>query len=608
MDLLSLNLQAIKHRNRELFQKLRKVPPAPYVSFSPSKKGPLVAYVLAKDGKRYLLHSAHDPIAEAEDVASKVRWRGVTHVVVFGLGCGYQLPSILKRVSPKVKVYAIEPDISLFKAVLAVVNWKSFLSYPNLNLIVGLNPSAAVEAIMKTLNPVELKALEIFRHPVYYRLLPTYFSELEKELNESIRISLVNLITALQTSFRDQKNTLLNLRYVVFNPPVKNIFRAFTGKPAIIVCAGPSLDKNVHYLADVQDKALIISVDTALRPLIVRGIHPHIVVAGDPQDANFDHFRMVKPSEMEGIYLVAEPRVSPLIFNYWRGRIFICDFGSQIMRWLRSFYGEFGKLTVWGSVSTVAVSLAVELGCRPIILLGQDLAYTGLKRYASYTWVDETSPNDVDPGRFNLIREKDIWGRETYTARNMLSYRDWLKQFFKKVRGVFINATEGGILREGADIKSFVEVSHTLLKGTFKPLEILGKNWRNRKSPERLSKEMEEKLSSLMAVMKEVIELCSDKISILEKSCGKINEEVREGEDRLKALFKRYPFIEEGFLPYILAFNRGIERLRDLPEEEAEKKEFEAYALLFTGVRDMATKYVETIDEAMRKLKGGKAS
>ncbi len=607
MDLLSLNLQAIKHRNRELFQRLKKVPSAPYISFSPSKKGPLVAYVFAKDGRRYLLHSAYDPIAEAEDVASKVRWKGVSHVVIFGLGCGYQLPSILKRVSPKVKVYAVEPDISLFKAVLTAINWKDILSYPNLTLIVGLKPSNAVEAIMKTLNPVELKALEIFRHPVYYRLLPAYFSELEKELNEAIRISLVNLITALQTSFRDQKNTLLNLKYIAASPPVRNIFRAFTGKPAVIVCAGPSLDKNVHYLAEVRNRALIIAVDTALRPLIVRRIYPHIVVAGDPQDANFDHFRALNLSETEDIYLVAEPRVSPLIFDHWRGKIFICDFGSRIMKWIKGFYGEFGKLTVWGSVSTVAVSLAVELGCKPIILIGQDLAYTGLRRYASYTWVDETSPNSVDPVKVNLIREKDIWGRETYTAKNMLTYRDWLKQFFKKVKGTFVNATEGGILKDGVDIRNFVEVSYIALKNPFNALEILEKNWRCRRNPEKLLKEIEGRLFSLGKVMDEIINLCSDKISILEKSCGKINEEVRKGEDQIKTFFKQCPFIDEGFLPYLLAFNRQIERLRELPEEEVERKEFEAYAVLFTGIKDTALRYKETIEEAMRRLKGGKA-
>ncbi len=34
------------------------------------------------------------------------------------------------------------------------------------------------------------------------------------------------------------------------------------------------------------------------------------------------------------------------------------------------------------SVTTIAIALAVEMGCNPILLDGIDLAYTGMKRYA----------------------------------------------------------------------------------------------------------------------------------------------------------------------------------------------------------------------------------
>ncbi|MBC7332654.1 MAG: motility associated factor glycosyltransferase family protein, partial [Synergistetes bacterium] len=242
----------MKHKDRSLFDRLKKVERAPYVSFISSKSGHVVARVLGKDKRVYLLHSSYDPLSEAEDVASKVNWFGVSHVVVMGIGCGYQLLPILRRVPKNVRVYAVEPDIALFKAVFETIDWTEILSFQNLHLVVGLPPLNAADAIMRTLNPSELKAIEFLKHPVYYRLLHGYFSELERRISESIRISLVNLITALQFSFRDQKNTLLNLKWLFRGSPVKNIFRSFVKKPAVVVCAGPSLDKNIYYLWEVK--------------------------------------------------------------------------------------------------------------------------------------------------------------------------------------------------------------------------------------------------------------------------------------------------------------------------------------------------------------------
>ncbi|MCS7233174.1 MAG: DUF115 domain-containing protein [Synergistetes bacterium] len=605
MDFFSKNLQLLKHKDRELYSRLKKVPEAPYVSFILSKTGKLVAQVLGKDGKRYLLHSAYDPLAEVEEVASKINWVGVSHVVVLGLGCGYQLIPILKKVPENVKVYAVEPDISLFRKVLEVIDWSEILSFPNLNLIVGFSPSVAVEAIMKSLNPSELKAIEFLKHPVYYRLLFNYFSELERELSESIRISLVNLITALQFSFRDQKNTLLNLKYLLLSSPVKNLFRAFSGKPAVIVCAGPSLDKNIDYLKEVRDKALLIAVDTALRPLIVRNIRPHIVVAGDPQEANFDHFRIIDPEETKNIFLVADLRVSSLIFDFWKGGIFICDFGSEIMRWIKGLLGEVGRLTVWGSVSTVAISLAYEFGCDPLILIGQDLAYTGFRRYASYTWIDETTNNLVDPEGEGLIKDRDLWGREVWTARNMVAYRDWLGQFFRKTKGLFVNSTEGGILKEEVKIVNFVDIANRVLRDTFDSLSVIRKRWTPFRRNERIKSVILEEINSLKGKVRKIKSFCEEKLSLLERCCDKIVEGVRNTEGELKLLWKEHPWLGDVFLPYFLSFNREIEKSRTMPPENSLVREYEAYVFLFTGVKNMALKYEEAIDTSIKLLREG---
>ena len=44
--------------------------------------------------------------------------------------------------------------------------------------------------------------------------------------------------------------------------------------PAIIVSAGPSLNENIEELKKAKNKAFIIAVDTAMKPLLRNGIIP----------------------------------------------------------------------------------------------------------------------------------------------------------------------------------------------------------------------------------------------------------------------------------------------------------------------------------------------
>ena len=54
------------------------------------------------------------------------------------------------------------------------------------------------------------------------------------------------------------------------------------GYPAFIVSAGPSLDKNIDMLKEVKGRGMIMAVDTAIKPLLKKGIVPDIVASVDP--------------------------------------------------------------------------------------------------------------------------------------------------------------------------------------------------------------------------------------------------------------------------------------------------------------------------------------
>jgi hypothetical protein len=112
----------------------------------------------------------------------------------------------------------------------------------------------------------------------------------------------------------------------------------------------------------------------------------------------------------------------------------------------------FGKSTleVWGSVSTAALDLACRMAANPVIFVGQDFAFSWGREYASHTIFHN---NPFSPELGGPLEEPDIWGQPVRTTENLIAYRDFFVRKIASQRHIrFINATEGGILRDSAEI------------------------------------------------------------------------------------------------------------------------------------------------------------
>src|SRR5512145_3078123 len=124
-------------------------------------------------------------------------------------------------------------------------------------------------------------------------------------------------------------NTLVGKAEIFLDNFVKNLLKAarapgiakfagkFSGIPAVIVSAGPSLDKNIHELRGWEQNALILSTDTALKPLLAAGIEPHFVLTGDPSPVNYRH---IQGAQAPHSFLVAEATAYPAVFGEFEGR------------------------------------------------------------------------------------------------------------------------------------------------------------------------------------------------------------------------------------------------------------------------------------------------
>jgi hypothetical protein len=252
--------------------------------------------------------------------------------------------------------------------------------------------------------------------------------------------------------------TLANVSALAREGDTCTLEGAFAGTPAVVVGAGPSLDENVATLAALQDRAVIVAADTALRPLVSRGVRPHVVVAVDSSALNARHLAAARADE---VWLVAEGSVHPSGLQPFIGRTFTFRISDHDpWPWLAAAGVTRGELRAWGSVLTSAFDLARRMGCNPIVFAGADLAYTGMRPYCRGTIYDAAWQTYLDAGctweqlmddyfkRHPELSYPDIHGRPTRTAPHLVSFRDWLiEQMSAPTQTRFVNATGAGILQ-----------------------------------------------------------------------------------------------------------------------------------------------------------------
>lgn len=318
---------------------------------------------------------------------SNVTSKDRTLVVVFGVGAGHAVRELRERTRAHVVVY--EPDPAVLRAVLGSgptdLGTASFVS--DLSELQAIWPHLAKTHACATLivtpgyapmYPEELAALR--------EAIPRFIADVD--ITENTRVA----------RFREWvRNYLENVRVLNRTSPVLSLGRAFEGVPAFVVGAGPSLGKNAEQLRLAKRKGIVIAVDVACKALAKMGIEPDVVVC--LEGLNLSHHLRALPfidTVVRCFSLAAHPE------SLKTGRGPLLPFYERLPQFspIEEIGGSRGA-SVGGSVSTVAFSIAERLGCSPIVLVGQDLAYTDGRTHAAGTPF-ESSRVTVDVAKGSL--------------------------------------------------------------------------------------------------------------------------------------------------------------------------------------------------------------
>lgn len=457
MSIYEENILFLEKQFPELLKFLQSVPDKKCKTET-AKNGALTLLYF-QDQTPYYIHSKFNPLEESAKIIAHKNL-SADHIIVMGLGLGYLLEKIMATKSRFSRVLLIEPEPEIIKRSLETFRWQKLLTRGDFFYVFGNSFAEITRMIHTFINIVTLDTVEYIELPSETRILKPFFSKTRQVIEEEIKTNIYDFKTRMAESYMLPRNILKNLPLILDTRPVAHLKNAFPNTPGFIVSAGPSLDKNMLHLKKIRNRALLIAVDTALKPLLKRSIHPHFTAIGDPSHKNYLHLQGTEKEIRH--FIAAEACIAHQVFRDFQDKIFTLSVGKSMVRMIEEHSEPFGELEAWGSVISIALTLALYIGLDPIIFVGQDFAFTDTRNHCRGTsWEDDLLEytSDLDQlqrfekqsisGNKRVIEIKDIYGNKTLTSDRLKLYKNYLVGLVGKYPHTrFINATEGGIFSE----------------------------------------------------------------------------------------------------------------------------------------------------------------
>lgn len=335
--------------------------------------GPRGDRVLRERG--VLLGSAYDPRRDGIRLAEQMAESPADVLVAVGFGLGEQFEAYCEQSPATLIIY--EPSLARLKAALGRLPIASLLAaHRDLHLTADLDQLTAILGARY----VPGLCIRVFPHPAVLRLDPqgvTAAVERTKRVKDAADTRISTSVTQLMPW---AWITAGNGRRIAGSAPFGLLSGAFAGKPAVVAAAGPSLDKQLPLLRAHRDRVVVIAIGQTLKALREAGIEPDLVHILESKDVSQ---QLTAAGDPRDLCLALTPDAHPALYDVPTRATFTATTGASPMgTWIAKATGESRFTMGGGTVAQGAVGLAVLMGCSPILLIGQDLAFTDGRAYA----------------------------------------------------------------------------------------------------------------------------------------------------------------------------------------------------------------------------------
>lgn len=554
--------------------------------------------VVEKENHEWLMQSYYS----AED-AAKV-WAGqyldiVTDNTVFlimGIGDGKAIQKLLECNDENI-IIVYEPCAEIFWKQFGKEMLAELLESGRVFLTVnGINEALLIPYLETFVDYTNFQLMQIGILPNYDRVFETEYHWMMEQYLYVMKKIIMSRNTEICFNKEMVKNQMALSEDVINHYSVGQLDdivkkKNLSGMPAVLVSAGPSLDKNIDQLREIQDCVFILAVDTALNTVLNHEIIPDMTISIDGHKP----VELFKNPKTKEIPIALSSRSNKEIIPFISQKRFYELSSKELLAKLFHNIGkEVVELPTGGSVANNACALLQRMGFQIIIFMGQDLAYPEKKTHTLQAYGEYDTINENEK---KYVKVLDVYGKEVYTEPNMLSYLKWFESFisvFSSIR--FIDATEGGAAIKGTEIKSMKWVSANIVDKKYNKSII----WENiplllteeeQKEIHASIKKNPENLQNIKKMVKKELEIFN------RLKCEKENENIKRFSEKIITINKK---LEENPVFDMVRYYAIREDYKAkgslLQYDKKEKVEEQIYDLSNKG-RELFEGYMKAVEE-----------
>lgn len=450
----SLKDRVLRVKEEELWGNIK-------IDYAEASSDPLCTY---QDTHRsYQITSIH-PVKEAEEWCQQLPLENVGALFIYGCGFGYGLFELLKQKQPNTIVIVFEQNVHIFAAMLIYFDFEPIFRTQKFSFFIGAleDFSSEFEKLFWTDVFLYCTSPSVVFTPVAQRQMKAEYLQIHKYIFETLSLNIFYIGNDHNDTLLGFHNMIANAMEVVQNPYLSCLKDRFHHVPAFIISNGPSLDKNIQELKNINGKGLILSTESAIIPLMKNGIKPDAIciIERTPYSYLYHFENRTYPDD---IALLSLAVIDKQIYPAFSGpRIPIFRNTESINGWINQWLGDGIGLNAGANTSHLAFQLAVYLGANPIVLVGQDFAFGpgGATHSKDAVYSEEIGKEaaskikaipvvQVESNEGTLIPSNQLW----------VNFKQGLEQIITTVPDkTVLNATEGGAKIKGTTCESLAKV------------------------------------------------------------------------------------------------------------------------------------------------------
>ncbi|EKG1799263.1 motility associated factor glycosyltransferase family protein [Campylobacter jejuni] len=385
-------------------------------------------------------------------------------ICIYGIGNALLIKNLAKHYK---HLFVFESEIELFILALSVLDLSEELKTYQVILFDAAVKDVEIHIAMIFDQQSILEYLSLYEMFISSHYYLKYYETSILSLNElcikSASVAIRNANISCFLPLLTYEQFLQNIPSMLESIPFQRILSERKNKfeNAIVVSAGPSLAKQLPLLKAYQDKAVIFCADGALSMLEKEGIIPDYVTNLDFTDLAMKFFQ--NKENLKQSIIALECATHPNVARSLKAENCMIILRNKAL-YQRFNLSDFGYIDTGTHVSHFSYTLALALGFKNIIMIGQDLAFDekGNSHSQGFSYGEQFSGEKTVP----TLKTQAYAGKgEVLTHITWNDYRIKLEYLFacNSKEAKFYNATEGGARINFTEELSFKECCEKLL-------------------------------------------------------------------------------------------------------------------------------------------------